>query len=119
MGSLRARITVEHIPYVGVADTDYNTTTDTWGDPVPVKVFGINFPSTAEPGEVGPNRLIVDAVLLVPPNFVAINAKDRFKLPDYPTDTFEVVGGVEDGSGNPMPSRWNPGGRLKLVRISG
>lgn len=118
MASMRARYPVDRIPYVGVEDSDYNTTNDTWGDPVRVYVYGVNYPQSSEPTEVGSNRLLVDCVLLTPKNFQT-HPKDRYQLPKFPDpeQLFEVVGIPEDGEGNPYG--WNPGGRLKLVRING
>lgn len=113
---MRARYKVKRLAFTNTGLDDYGNTVGSWGSPTDVLVFGVNFPESGESVEVGPDRLVVDRLLLIPPNF-EVNERDRFVLPMEPDFLYEVIGLAETAEGNPMPARWNPGGHLKLRRV--
>lgn len=113
---IRPRYKVFRAAFTGTVQDDYGNTTEAWADPEEEKVFGISFPQSEEFWGEGPNRIVIESVLLVPRDYPA-QEKDRFYLPRYPGKTYEAVGIVEDAEGNPFG--WNPGGRIKLRRVHG
>lgn len=112
---MRARYPIEYMPFDGVGSDSYGNAIESWDDPETRMVYGVNYPASDEPTEAGHNRLVVDATLLVPANFVA-NERDRVRLL-RDGKTYEVIGTPETAEGNPF--RWNPGGRLNLRRVDG
>lgn len=117
--SLKPKYPVVWIPFNGVGEDEYGNDTESWGDPVPKKVYGMRFPTSEEPIEAGHNRLVVDVVLLIPKSFAGVQERDRFKLPrtGTPDQLYEVVGLPGDASGNPFG--WHPGGHVFLRRTNG
>ncbi|MCA1841078.1 MAG: hypothetical protein LC723_12270 [Actinobacteria bacterium] len=113
---MRARYPVKRQAFTGITQDDYGNNVESWAAPVTVYVYGVNYPDTSEAVEAGPNRLVVDRVLLIPKNFEA-NERDRFSLPHDSDNVYEVIGTVETAEGNPFG--WNPGGRLKLSKVVG
>lgn len=116
---VRARYPVIWLPFNGVGEDDYGNDVESWGDPIDKLVYGVRFPTSAEPIEAGHNRLVVDVVLLIPNSFQGVQERDRFKLPRSanPDQLYEVVGIPAGAEGNPFG--WHPGGHINLRRTNG
>lgn len=114
---MRARYKIQKEPYTGTGKDDYNSTPDSWGEPVDVFIYGANFENTSEPTAAGKNRVVREGVLLVPKSFSS-NPRDRFILPGEP-GKYEAIGIPETAKRNPLAGGWNPGGKLKVRRVSG
>lgn len=115
---MKARIPLQHLPFLDGGEDDYGNTIEQWGDPIDRKCYGFNFPDSSEPITEGHNRLVVDRVMLTPKGWVdQVGSRDRFRLPDEPDTTYEVQG--VPGSGKYNPLGWHPGGVVLLQRVDG
>lgn len=106
--------TIGHKAYAGQERNSRGNTVDVWADPVDVKVYGWYISSTHEPQIAGHERVLVDAQVLAPPEFVP-SPKDRVVLPGR--GEFEVTGETEDY--NHGPFRWRPGNVVNLRKVTG
>lgn len=111
-----ARYQIQRLPFNGEGMDDFNNKIESWGEPVPVKIIGLN-PATSDESGENHNRLSVERVMLVPRGFQA-NSRDRFTgLPNEGSRVFEAIG-VPDFGSTPFTS-WNFGGKLKVRCVSG
>lgn len=102
--------------YAGVGFDAYQNEVERWNSPQKRMIFGINLPDSTEPLGDGRNRMVVDRILLVPPNF-SCQEKDRVELTDEPTILYEVIGVQASAHRNPFG--WNPGGTVMIRRVDG
>ena len=116
MAALRPRYPVTWKAFIGAGQDDYGNDVEQWADGVTVRVYGVNFPTSSEEIAAGHNRLVVDRVMLVPPDF-RCGERDRFQFSAEPDHDYEVVGVPERADRNPFG--WNPGGKVNLRRVDG
>lgn len=107
-----ARKTVD-VKRMGEVTDPFGNVVASWSEPEPVKVYGWEAPKTDEPELAGHDRVIVDLVVLTPPN-VPIGAHDRVVVTGR---EFEVIGEIEDAGNGPFG--FDPGSRIKLRRVEG
>jgi hypothetical protein len=107
---VEARWTAYVVPYVGTTRDEYGNVTDTWGSPVPKKVFGWGAPTFYE-YTISRDTVTIDIELLAPSGF-EVNPKDKIRLDGQ---TYDVQGGVE--AYNRGPFGFDPGVRVKLRRF--
>lgn len=112
---LKAKHTVGWIRYVEEADTDpYGEPVAGYLPPQPVKVYAVADTDPEELPGITSDRLSDRKSLYVPPEFPDVDRKDRMELRD---GIYEVDGGVVRYDQGPFG--YNPGGRLRLVKVEG
>ena len=105
--------TVEHVPYVGLAEDAYGNETESYGSPVTLLGFGFDPGSSSEPRQPGQDRVIVEPTLYGPFN-MPFKPKDRVIVRGV---TYEVEGVVRQWRN--MFSNREAGGVVSLRRVDG
>jgi len=105
--------TVEHVPYVGLAEDAYGNETESYGSPVTLLGFGFDPGSSSEPRQPGQDRVIVEPTLYGP-----------FDMPFLPRDRVLVRGLLYEVEGEVrkwrnMFSNREAGGVVSLRRVDG
>jgi hypothetical protein len=110
------RYEVEWYHFDGGATNELGNEIESWLPPVTRKVIGWVPGTTVERGEYD-NREVVDALLLVPPDF-DYNKRDRVDLHDPDGILYFIVGGDDYSHTSPFTA-WKPGSTIKLRAVKG
>ncbi len=104
---------VLHAPFTPGPEDGLGNAVDGWAPAVLRPVYGAGPTMSTEPKVVGQNRVVVDAVLLVPPG-APYGPRDRVTLAG---NLFEVVGYEESTEFNPFEKHF--GAAVNLRRVEG
>lgn len=104
---------VDHVPYVGLAEDAYGNETESYGAPVTLYGFGFDPGSSSEPRQPGMDRVIVEPTLYGP-----------FDMPFLPRDRVLVRGLLYEVEGEVRQwrnfySNREAGGVVSLRRVDG
>ena len=104
---------VEVLPYAAGEDDAHGNDADSWGAPVPHRVYGWVPAAATELAESGRDVLVTDQVLYAPETFTCQH-RDRVTIGER---TYEVQGGVLDY--NHGFHQWHPGSTVLLRLVTG